>query len=114
MDTAVQAQDVSPTLSRGTVLLVDDDPMVARGYKRVLAAADFDVHIVTSGADAIAQVKAHDFDVIVSDIMMPGMTGLQLLRAIREHDLDLPVVLMTGAPNVDGAVRALEYGAFNY
>src|SRR3954465_7862143 len=108
MDAAVQAQDVSPKLCRGTVLLVDDDPLVARGYKSVITAADFDVHIVNSGADAITAVKANEFDVIVSDIMMPGMTGLQLLRAIREHDLDLPVVLMTGAPNIDGAVRALE------
>lgn len=51
---------------------------------------------------------------IVSDISMPGMTGIEFLRAVRAHDLDVPVILMTGAPDVESAVSAVEHGAFRY
>src|SRR3569623_2918648 len=58
--------------------------------------------------------RTRTFDVVVSDVTMPGMSGLELLRAVREHDLDLPVVLMTGGPDVKDAIKAMEYGAFRY
>ena len=58
--------------------------------------------------------QGQNFDVIVSDIAMPDMDGLALLRAIRESDLDVPMVFMTGSPAVENAVQAIEYGAFRY
>lgn len=54
------------------------------------------------------------FEVVVSDIPMPEMDGLALLRAIREHDLDVPVALMTGSPALETAIKAVEHGAFRY
>jgi EAL domain-containing protein (putative c-di-GMP-specific phosphodiesterase class I) len=99
---------------RGFVLLVDDDQSIARAYARTLGAAGFAVEIAFDGKAAAAAARERNFDVIVSDIAMPEMNGLELLRVVREHDLDVPFVLMTGGPAVDSAVRAVEYGALRY
>jgi EAL domain-containing protein (putative c-di-GMP-specific phosphodiesterase class I) len=100
--------------SRGLILLVDDEPAIARAYGRTLGAAGFSVVTATDGREAATAAREQNFDVIVSDITMPEMNGLELLRAVREHDLDVPFVLMTGGPAVDSAVRAVEYGALRY
>jgi EAL domain-containing protein (putative c-di-GMP-specific phosphodiesterase class I) len=100
--------------SRGAILLVDDEPAIARAYARTLSTAGFVVETATDGREAAAATKRRSFDAIVSDIAMPEMNGLELLRAVREHDLDVPFVLMTGGPAVDSAVRAVEYGALRY
>jgi EAL domain-containing protein (putative c-di-GMP-specific phosphodiesterase class I) len=100
--------------SRGLILLVDDEQSIARAYARTLGAAGFSVETAGDGRAAAAAARDRDFDVIVSDITMPEMNGLELLRAVREHDLDVPVVLMTGGPAIDSAVRAMEYGALRY
>lgn len=100
--------------SRAVVLVVDDDPTMLRSLERPLVELGFDVVTARDGAQAVERVSERGFDVIVSDIGMPGMDGIQLLREIREHDLHVPVVLVTGAPAVSTAVQALEYGAFHY
>ncbi len=100
--------------SRGLILLVDDEPAIARAYSRTLGVAGFSVVTATDGRQAAAAARDQNFDVIVSDITMPELSGLDLLRAVREHDLDVPFVLMTGGPAVDSAVRAVEYGALRY
>jgi EAL domain-containing protein (putative c-di-GMP-specific phosphodiesterase class I) len=100
--------------ARGAVLVVDDDPTTVRGYSRILTAAGFSVSTAHDGHEAAALARAMAFDTIVSDIAMPGMNGLALLRAVREHDLDVPVILVTGAPNIESAAEAMEYGALLY
>ena len=100
--------------TRGLVLLVDDEQSIARAYAWTLGAAGFAVEIAFDGKAAAAAARERHFDVIVSDIAMPEMNGLELLRSVREHDLDVPFVLMTGGPAVESAVRAVEYGALRY
>jgi EAL domain-containing protein (putative c-di-GMP-specific phosphodiesterase class I) len=104
----------SEAAGRGLVLLVDDEQSIARAYARTLGAACFAVEIAFDGKAAAAAARERNFDVIVSDIAMPEMNGLELLRAVREHDLDVPFVLMTGGPAIESAVRAVEYGALRY
>ena len=99
---------------RTRVLLVDDDPKILAVTQRVLESSGHDVVACSSGDEALAHLKGNVFDVMVTDVQMPGMTGLKLLRAVREYDLELPVVLMTGQPGVQSAVDAIEYGAFRY
>jgi EAL domain-containing protein (putative c-di-GMP-specific phosphodiesterase class I) len=99
---------------RGLVLLVDDEQSIARAYARTLGAAGFAVELAFDGKEAASAARERSFDVIVSDIAMPEMNGLELLRAVREHDLDVPFVLMTGGPAIESAVRAVEYGALRY
>jgi EAL domain-containing protein (putative c-di-GMP-specific phosphodiesterase class I) len=98
---------------RTAILVVDDEPAMLSLLARVLEPT-FDVVTCASGAKAVAQVSQGGFAAVISDIMMPGMTGLELLRAIREHDADLPVLLVTGRPSWEGAAEAIEYGVFRY
>jgi len=72
------------------------------------------VQTASNGKEAAERVKDGSFDVIVSDISMPEMTGIEFLKAVRAHDLDVPVILMTGDPGLESATRAVEYGAFRY
>lgn len=96
------------------VLLVDDDAQVRRAYAENLTRHDVRVDTASNGREAIDLVRAGSYDAIVSDISMPEMTGVELLKAVRAHDIDVPVILMTGQPEVESAVRAVEYGAFRY
>lgn len=96
------------------LLLVDDDPQVLLVLHRALASDALEVAVANTGSEALELLGKGAFDVVLSDIQMPGMSGLKLLRAVREYDLDLPIVLMTGQPNIAGAAAAVEYGAFQY
>jgi EAL domain-containing protein (putative c-di-GMP-specific phosphodiesterase class I)/CheY-like chemotaxis protein len=98
----------------GAVLLVDDDISVGRGLRRVLAAAGYEVRIATSGEEALDALTKRTFDVIVSDINMPGMSGISLLRSVRLRDRDVPIILMTGKPTLETAMEAIGLGAMQY
>jgi DNA-binding NtrC family response regulator len=96
------------------VLLVDDDQSVVRSLSRILRARGYLTSTASNGEEAVRLVTQVDFDAILTDIAMPGMDGIALLREIRNHDLHVPVILVTGEPAVDTAVQALEYGALHY
>ena len=100
--------------SETKVLLVDDDDALRNALRRVLENRGYRVVAFSGGSEALAQVAAGGYDAMVSDVRMPGMSGLELLRAVREHDLDLPVILITGNPDLSSATEAVEYGAFKY
>lgn len=96
------------------VLVVDDEDDVVSFYRRVLASPSCEVFSARDGLEAQDLLKSSGFDVIVTDIFMPGLDGIQLLRTVRTHDLDVPVLVTTGAPGLETAVQALEHGAFRY
>ena len=98
----------------GRVLLVDDEQPVREAYSRVLRRLGCTVETAVSAVAALELVRATSFDLIVTDIGMAGMDGTQFLRVIRERDLDVPVILMTGNPRFDTAVKAVDAGAFRY
>ena len=104
----------SPTAAPAEVLIVDDEPLTARGYARALTAAGYNVTVAGAGREGAAMARNKRFDVIVSDITMPDMDGLALLRDIRQSDLDVPMIFMTGSPALESALEAIEYGAFRY
>jgi EAL domain-containing protein (putative c-di-GMP-specific phosphodiesterase class I) len=112
LEPAPISEPVGP--SRGRVLVADDELPLARSLARVLAGAGYEVITVTDGPSAISALQQHDFDVILSDIHMPGMSGVDLLRSVRAHDLDVPVVLMTADPQIQTATDAVELGALQY
>jgi EAL domain-containing protein (putative c-di-GMP-specific phosphodiesterase class I) len=96
------------------VLLVDDNPMLLRCLKRALAECPLPIATCTSPHEALDWVASGKVRVIVSDISMPEMSGLSLMRRAHAIDADLPVVLLTGVPCVDSAAEAVEHGAFSY
>jgi len=98
----------------GRVLIAEDDETLLRAYGRVLRAAGFSVDEVVDAASALDRLRRERFDVVVSDIDMPAMSGLDLLRTIRTTDLDLPFVLITGKPTIDSATSAIDLGVLRY
>lgn len=98
----------------GSVLVVDDEPNLIAAYVRALTAAGFTVDKASNGKSAIERVTSTRFDAIVSDISMPELDGIGLLRAVREIDWDVPVVLVTGGASLETALQAVEYGALRY
>ena len=96
------------------LLLVDDDPAVLRAYSNTLLRQGAQVETASNGRAAVDRLRDGAFDVVVSDISMPEMSGIEFLMAVRAHDLDVPVILMTGEPSLESAMRAVEYGAFHY
>jgi EAL domain-containing protein (putative c-di-GMP-specific phosphodiesterase class I) len=96
------------------VLLVDDDQTLSRTLARILRRAGYEVETACDGLQGTAALACKRHGAIVTDLQMPGMSGLELLREVRARDLDVPVVIMTGSPDVASAVRAIEYGAFRY
>ncbi|MDB4971821.1 MAG: hypothetical protein JWN48_162 [Myxococcaceae bacterium] len=96
------------------VLLLDDDDCIRRDYGRLLRSFGFSVDAAADGRDALERIEIDNHDVVISDVRMPGMNGLQFLREVRSRDLDVPVILITGAPDMGSAVQAIEYGAFRY
>jgi EAL domain-containing protein (putative c-di-GMP-specific phosphodiesterase class I) len=101
-------------IPRPAVLLADDDPLICQLYKRHLVNAGYDVVDVGDGDAAIAAFGSRRFDLVVSDIDMPGRSGLELLRAVRARALDVPVILITGSARLESAIEAVEHGAARY
>ncbi|HWM84246.1 MAG TPA: EAL domain-containing protein [Kofleriaceae bacterium] len=96
------------------MLLLDDDASVLRTYGRVLERAGFAVVSRASGPDLLDVIGTGKFDAVVSDISMPGMDGTEVLRLVRSHDPDLPVILMTGTGDLRSAALAVEFRAMRY
>jgi EAL domain-containing protein (putative c-di-GMP-specific phosphodiesterase class I) len=96
------------------ILLVDDDATLRFTMAQVLSLVGYQVTEASNGHDALKLVESSAYDVVVSDICMPGADGLALLRSIRNRDLDVPVVFLTGSPSIDTAIDAVEHGAFRY
>ncbi|MCU0690110.1 MAG: EAL domain-containing protein [Polyangiaceae bacterium] len=96
------------------VLVVDDEPGVRKILARQLGKMGYRVQEAGSGLEAKRALGDKDYAAIVSDISMPDMDGMQFLRAVRERDYDVPVILVTGNPSFESAVKAIEYGAFHY
>lgn len=96
------------------VLVIDDEPAVLKVIGLVLQRRGFAVDTMSSAKAALAQIPQQKYHAILSDIIMPEMTGVEFLRELRRHDLDVPVILMTAGPTLDSAIDAVEYGAQQY
>jgi len=97
-----------------TVLVVDDKELLRDGVAVTLQRSGFTVLGAGSGDAALETIARRRPDAVVTDLKMPGMTGLELVERVREFDDDLPIILMTAFGTVDTAVRALKLGAFDY
>ncbi len=97
-----------------TVLIVDDKEMMRDSVAATLRKAGFEVRAAGSGEQAVRLAAEQRPDAVVTDLKMPGMTGLQLLEGLREIDDELPVILMTAFGTIETAVEAMRLGAFDY
>jgi CheY-like chemotaxis protein len=107
------SRDAAPA-APGRVLLVDDQPELRRLFERALKSDGHVVVTADNGRLAIALAAEQAFDVVISDVRMPDMNGVELLDLLRQADPDLPVLLVSGSPDLETAMKAIEYGAFEY
>ncbi len=92
------------------VLVVDDDASIRSICSRLLESEAYQVSTAVNGEEALRQLFSEEFDLLLTDIRLPGMTGLEIARRAREHRLDLTIVAMTGYSNLDTAIQALSLG----
>ncbi len=112
-------QDEDPARGRGggsvgRVLFVDDSDEVRKSFRRMLVSAGYSVREASNGIEATALVGTEELDLVISDVHMPDMDGVELLKRVHETDPDLPVLLLSGDPDLQSAMRAVEYGAVEY
>lgn len=98
----------------GKILIVDDDQAIRHTLARILQSAGLDATSAESGEQGLAFLEATRFDLVLMDIRMPSMSGLQVLDLIQTHFPGTPVVLFTAEPDLDSAVEALRHGATDY
>ncbi len=96
------------------VLLVDDETAILHSLQILLKGEGFQVAVAHSGRDAVERFTDFEPDVVLTDIRMPGMDGLELLAALRQKDPEVPVILMTAQASLQSAVQAVNQGAFYY
>jgi two-component system, NtrC family, response regulator HydG len=96
------------------VLIVEDEPASRLTFEEFLKAADHEVVAAEDYAQAVGFLCEAEFDVVITDIRLPGKTGIDLLRTVRSRGLKMPVVVITGDPTVETASEAVRLGAFDY
>ncbi len=96
------------------VLVIDDEPIVRTSCKRTLTPQEYDVTLADSGRSGIELLERETFDVILLDLKMPDMSGIDVLKVIMERWPGTKVIIVTGYSTVDTAVEALRLGAFNH
>jgi len=101
-------------MARSRILVVDDDPASRDLLRKVLATEGHQVVQAADGREALAELQRQPADLVVSDIRMPDVDGVQLLERLREVAPDVPVILVTAFGDVEGAVEAIRRGAFDY
>jgi two-component system, NtrC family, response regulator AtoC len=101
-------------VSGSTVLIVDDERTLARAVKAFLAEAGYEAEVAGDAERALELVESLRPDVVFADVRLPGMSGIDLLRRIREFDPAIPVIIMTAHGTIEGAVEAVKLGAFDY
>ncbi len=101
-------------MAKGKVLVVDDEPGVATSIKAILQLDGNEVTSVTSGKEALAQLREHEFDVVLTDLQIDDLDGIEILRETQKLWPDTVAIMLTGNASLESAVAALRSGAYDY
>jgi DNA-binding NtrC family response regulator len=96
------------------ILIVDDEEIVVRSCLRILGGGDYDVESARNGREALGKIDENDYDVVILDIMMPEIDGMEVLQRVKEAHPDVDVIMVTGHSQIETAVRSMKLGAFDY
>jgi DNA-binding NtrC family response regulator len=100
--------------AKASILVVDDEEVVRRSYARILDEMDCDAQAAADGEQALQAMEQRPFDVVLLDLRMPGVHGLDILKTIKERWPASEVVVITGYPSFESARQALRLGACDY
>jgi YesN/AraC family two-component response regulator len=99
---------------RGKILVLDDEQIVLDSVTRVLEEENYEIRTCRKGEEAVEALKGGGFDILITDLKMPGMDGLQAMEALADVDPDLSMIMLTAYSTVDSAVKAMKLGAVDY
>ena len=106
--------DSTETAHDDKILVVDDDEFVCNSLKWLLMEEGYDVGVAADGKTALRKMKEEDYDLILTDLMMPEVDGLAVLREAKESNPDTAVIILTGYGTLEAAISALEDGAYDF
>jgi len=96
------------------ILLIEDDVPLASALTKTLTHEGFVVNHLNAGKPAISTIKTEPIDIVILDLGLPDMDGLDVLSAIRQHDAELPVLILTARSSIEDKVTGLDLGADDY
>jgi len=96
------------------ILVIDDERSIRNTLKDILEYEKYEVDLAEDGSKAMEKVKNTEYDIILCDIKMPGMDGIEVLEKLQEHSPDTPVVMISGHGNIDTAVESIKKGAYDF
>ena len=96
------------------VLIIDDEQIVLNSVKKVLGQGDYDVEATLSGRQGLEWALSKSYDIVLTDVRMPDMGGMLILRDIKKAKSSMPVIIITGYANVQSAMQAMKLGAAEY
>ena len=99
---------------KSRILVVDDELVVCKSVQKILARQGFEVDYSLDAADAREKLAEERFHVVITDLMMPGINGMELLASVKKKTPELPVIMITGYATFKTAVQAIKLGAFDY
>ena len=99
---------------KARILVVDDELPVCKSISYALEREDYDVDRVLSGEEALQRLRSHSYEVMIVDLMMPGLSGMDVLTAARKTDAEISIIMMTAYPSTRTAVQSVKEGAFDY
>ena len=94
--------------------MVEDDPLLADGLMRSLKQADYTADWTADGEDAEAILRVHEFDLVILDLTLPHMDGLEILRLLRSRKVPVPILIITARSEIDDRIKGLDLGADDY
>jgi excisionase family DNA binding protein len=109
-----EARSTRATLQRPRVLVVDDENSIRELLSKTLALAEYDVETAADGRAALEHVRHGHYDLVITDLKMPGLDGLSLIREVRRLDATLPIIIITGYSTESSAIEALNLGVAGY
>ncbi len=96
------------------ILIIDDESSIRKMFGLILSREGYNVTEAEEGNEGLLLIGSEEYDLVLLDIMMPGITGIECLERIKETHPELPVIMVTGVINVETTVEATEKGAFDY
>ena len=109
-----ETQDATPVLPKGKILVVDDEADIRESLEALLSLEGYAVDLAVNGGEGIRAALDRDYDLVLLDLMMPDRSGMEVLREIRQRDVELPIFLITAYGSTQVAVDALKAGATDY
>lgn len=96
------------------ILIVDDEQNIRMTLKHCLKGEGYDIGMAVNGEEALEKIKSDDFDLVLLDIKMPGLSGMEVLKKLRDHENEVKVIMMTAYGTVERAVEAMKLGAIDF